>query len=129
MKARFVNEKFSENTDPIKDMEIGDIAVKRKKVRSHEWNMTKDFLNKILSEDFGYEEYMGYAILTYYAGNRWWSITSWRDRQNLVTSSVIASSGGQTSLTKESSIKNIKSKIRRKKRVQKQLKDDESKIY
>lgn len=110
MRAIFVNEKFKEESDPIKDMEIGKIADDRRKVRSQEWNITNNFINKILSEDFGYDEYMGYAILTYFVGNRWWSITSWKAGRNL-----ISSSGGKSSLTKESALKDIMRKIRIKK--------------
>jgi len=118
-----LHEKFTDESDPIKDMEIGDIAVKRNKVGSHIWTITDDFLNQIIHADFGYNEYMGYHILTYKAGSRWWSVTS-RDHKD----KVVSSSGGKASLTKESALKDIQSKIRRRKRILKTFEEDESKI-
>jgi hypothetical protein len=120
MRAKFVNETFKEESEPIDDMQIGQIAEDRRKVRASSWTATSSFLDKILSQDFGYKEYMGYKILIYYAGNNWWAITS-RDHKG----AILKSRGGASSLTKESALRDIqrmiRSAVRKKQAAQKVL--------
>jgi hypothetical protein len=112
MKAQFVYENinFERGGEPIKQMGIGQEALKKERVLAHHWSMTEDFLEQILSSgDFGYDEYFGFPILTYRAGSRYWSIIP--PKYGSITK--LSSSGGKASLTKESALKDLKAKIRR----------------
>ena len=104
MRARFVR-----GEDPRKMMEIGETALEKDRIRSLDWGMTDDFLEDVLTRDYGFEEYMGFKILIYPVANTMWFATTSRPE----TGFKIGSSSGIRSESKESALKDLKAKIRK----------------
>lgn len=110
MKAQFVYENlnFERGGDPFKQMDIGHIALEKEKIRSIDWGIVEEFLEKILEKgDYGFEEYMGFYILVY--NSSLWFATTNRPK----TGFKIGSSSGKAAESKESALKDIKAKIRK----------------
>jgi hypothetical protein len=114
MRARFVR-----GEDPRKMMDIGPSFLEKEKIRSINWGMTEDFLEEILNRDYGFEEYMGFNILTYpfifSSGKIEWFATTHRfETPGRRGFSFLSSSTGKTAQSKESATKDLKAKIRKK---------------
>jgi len=60
MRARFVR-----GEDPRKMMDIGPSFLEKEKIRSIDWGFKEDYLEDILTKDYGFEEYMGFYVFTY----------------------------------------------------------------
>jgi len=118
MRARFIR-----GEDPRKMMEIGEAALEKDRIRSLNWGMQEDYLEDILTKDYGFEEYMGFNILTYpviFSSGKiqWFATTNRFEKISNYTLSgrgftFISSSTGKAAQSKESATKDLKSKIRK----------------
>jgi len=114
MRARFVR-----GEDPRKMMDIGPVFLEKEKIRSIDWGFKEDYLEDILTKDYGFEEYMGFHVFTYpvifSSGKIQWFATTHRfETPGIRGFSFISSSTGKAASTKESATKDLKAKIRKK---------------
>ena len=126
MRAQFIFEKinFERTGNPVRQMDIGKNHLEKERIRSLNWGIREDFLESILSQDYGFEEYMGFDILIYPiifdSGKiQWFAITNKFEAPSNFTRSgrgfkSIFSSTGKAAESKESASKDVKAKIRKK---------------